>query len=297
MQKLSTFAIVLGLGVGCGPSSGGTALLDEAGLPDAAPFGGAGGAGPDTGGSGGGVGGGALDAGSGACELAIHHGHGAAVVANNWSSAELAVRLWCDGVPAPGRSIGWSLESGDGLLGASASAAGSSTTATETDGEGIARVVYRHPSGLSQPSWSNVPGSVRAEFGTSSVELFVTTFNPGQAAPLLPHANIVFPEGAGNGASLGSGKPNAVIPGAVRVVVANATGVHAGQGVANVGIRIFGDHDDLLHCVGVGYTALTDATGLASCDLKLPPKPGEHVFDLDVGRVLVWQRVRVTVTP
>ena len=289
MRKLSKACLLLGLASGCGSASGAPGGLDDAGPDDAGPLDAALEPKPEAAAP--------TETAPAACSLALHYGHGAAVVANNWSSAELAVRVICAGELAPGRSIGWSLVSGDGVLGASASAAGSSATETDTDAAGIARVVYRHPSGFSQPSWSNLPGQVRATLGTETVELFVTAFNPGQSSPLLPQANIVFPAGAGNGANLGSGKANTVIVGALRVAVVNAAGVEVGQGAPNVGIRVFGANDDALHCVGEGYTALTDDKGLATCDLQLPATPGEHVFDLDVGRVLIWQGLRVTVVP
>jgi hypothetical protein len=138
---------------------------------------------------------------------------------------------------------------------------------------------------------------ITATLDGASVELVVTAFNPGSSFPLLPHANILSPAGGGNGADLGSGKASSVIPGALRVAVVNPAGVSVGQGVPNIGIRLFGPDDDALHCVGDGYTALTDSTGVASCDLQLPATPGEHVFDLDLGRVLQWQGLRVHVTP
>ena len=131
---------------------------------------------------------------------------------------------------------------------------------------------------------------------SSAVELVVTAFNPGSSYPLLPQANIVLPAGAGNGASLGSGTAGTVIPGALRVAVANPAGANVGQGVPNIGIRLFGANDDALHCVGEAYTALTDSSGVAVCDLQLPKVAGEHVFDLDVGRVLAWQNLRVQAT-
>jgi hypothetical protein len=303
--RLTSGALAMVL-VGCSAGgSGGSFPLDDAAAEGTA-SGASGSGGGESGGSAGhgGVGetGGASPTDGAApsdCELSAFYGQGAAVVASNWSSAELAVRVLCGNQPAA-RSVKWLIGDGSGGLSETASTAVAASIVTTADAAGIARVVYRHPSPLSQPSWSTAAGSVQAlleDSAEDATSFFVTVFNPGSQVPLLPQAQILVPSGSGNGAWIGSGPPKGVLKSAIQVVVASATGVHAGQGVENIGIRLFGADDDALHCVGPAYTALTGSDGIASCDLELPATPGEHVFDLDVGRVLTWKGLRVTVTP
>ena len=88
------------------------------------------------------------------------------------------------------------------------------------------------------------------------------------------------------GATL-TGPAGSVLPGAVVVQVTAQAGPQSGQPVPNVGVQLADALDPtmkpLAACNGPGGMVLTDATGIATCDMVLGPQPGSEQLLAAVG--------------
>jgi hypothetical protein len=150
---------------------------------------------------------------------------------------------------------------------------------------------------------SVLPSTVRAEIDAGSVLFHVfCSYTPPGLTPASPAAYVTTPEGR----DFGTVAPGAVVPGALRVAVANMYGAETGRGPAGIGVRFrpveaSGDDAPVVRCanatVGVrgGGTVLTDATGIASCDLEAPTTPGTYSIGVFVGGATIFQPYFLTV--
>lgn len=224
------------------------------------------------------------DDGSGACTTADAveplWGNGGFAITGNWSWAPMAVRVTgCGGVPVAGATVQWQVVDTIGVMSEDISLPPSVTLTTTSDAAGVARAMFRCPSGMPNPSDSADPGTVRVSAGGDSLEYLVTVFNScplagcGSSPPLSPQMVVVEPAGF----DLGTRRVGDTIPGGVQVQVANATGWAPGSPAPNVSLRLVGPDDGgtefvpsaILRCAGETGIVLTDATGLATCDVEV----------------------------
>lgn len=291
-----------GVGGAAGSSTGGAGMGGSGN--GGAGEGGAGQGGAGEGGNSGsggdaGTGGGPIEAGTCATTptLEMAYGNGALAIAGNWSSADLAVIARCNGVPLAGQPVHWTVTQGDGAVGESAQTSPAKSWDGVTGSDGVSKATFRQPSGFSQPTMSNQPGSVAATASFGSVDFVVTVANPGSGQLMPPLAWIVKPANAGSSSDLGSGQAGTIMNSAVQVQVVNQYGASQGQPIPNVGIRVTSPSAEPLYCQGLGHSALTGVDGIATCDLQLPSQSGQATFNLSVIGLSEWQYLKVEVTP
>jgi hypothetical protein len=234
--------------------------------------------------------------------IARVQGNGALVLSGNWSSATLGVRATrCDGAPAAGAKISFTVVSGTGVLSPDANTSPAPTLDATTDDGGLATAVFRHPSPMTNTTQSNEPGLVTATLGASRADFMVTTFNACStvscgAGVFWPYVQLVQPVSRDLGSVARGGK----IAGAIQVQVNNATGFDNGRPVANIGVSVVNRDDATMPaavtCDAPDGTALTGASGSATCDVRAGTTLGQQGLRIWIGEGLYYD-ARVTVTP
>ena len=210
------------------------------------------------------------------------------MVMGGWPGGDpLKVIVLDNGAPVAGVTVHWQTTAGNmamtgefqtGLVGTSV-----------TDAGGIARVGLRGEF-LSQMT-SAVPATIRASIAEGSVDFTVWSTYWTQQVPALPSTYVTVPSSI----DLGMHAPGEVIPSGIKVLVAFNAGTEGGRGMPGVGVRFTIGNDatvdtpPILSCLNAvkgkrtGGTVFTDATGTASCDVKLPTTPGHYSFGVLVG--------------
>lgn len=200
--------------------------------------------GGDTGGSGG---------------LEMYSGNGQVVVAGHSTNHPLQVRLTDPaGRPIFGATVNWRETSGEGSV---------SHAASQTDVYGIASADFHGaPSVASGVSYAQSTVSAAVP-GFAPLSFTETTVSNIAAMPafLMPVPDL-FTRAI-------TGQAGQTLGGAIQVQAKTIWGVQGGQGFPNVGVSLSSDLDQAAHpsasCAGPGGTALSDATGLATCDVRL----------------------------
>ena len=204
-----------------------------------------------------------------------------------WPSGDSLKAIVRDGdLPAAGVMVSWQVTDGDTALTGEFQTGATGTSVT--DASGIARVGLRGEF-LSQMT-SAVPATVRASIAEGSIEYTVFATYWTQQIPALPSTYVTAPAGL----DLGTHAPNEVIVGGVTALVAFNSGTEAGRGMAGVGVRFTPGTDGTVDtippvaCVNAtepnaGGTVFTDATGTATCDIRVPATPGNYSFGIYVG--------------
>jgi hypothetical protein len=85
---------------------------------------------------------------------------------------------------------------------------------------------------------------------------------------------------------LGHQKAGSVLPGGIQALVVAQIGPDNSKGIPQVGIRLADPQDWTQPATGIscaGGTALSDAMGLASCDVQVGATPGSVGFQVVVG--------------
>ncbi len=174
------------------------------------------------------------------------------------------------GNPTPNVSVTFTLTQGSGSLGGT-----TSTTAT-TDSSGNASAVFI--SSLLDPSTSFTQSTVSATAPSGSVTFYVTTaagWSQIVLKPVLTTQGRVIQGGAGQ-----------TIPGAVQVQVFSTTGPSAGQPIPNVGVTLTGAGGASAPGAScAGGIVLTDASGIATCDVVIGNVLGAGLLTLNVGGI------------
>lgn len=206
---------------------------------------------------------------SGAPGISIASGNGQIVPPQ--FPATLTVKVTdAAGNPTPNVSITFTLTQGSGSLGGA-----TSTTAT-TDSNGTASTVFI--SSLLDPSTSFTQSTVTATGPSGSVTFYVTTaagWSQIILKPALTTQGRVIEGGAAQ-----------TIPGAVQVQVFSTTGPSAGQPIPNVGVTITGAGGAIAPGAScAGGIVLTDATGIARCDVVIGNVLGAGLLKLNVGGI------------
>jgi hypothetical protein len=249
------------------------------------------------------------DDGGGTCTtpdtVSAYYGNGAYAISGNWGSPRMAVHVTgCGGRPVANADVVWTVVEGVASLSPEASLGPSTTITVQSDAAGVARAALRMPSGMPNPLDSNNQGRVQISAGGSSIEYRVVVFNScatsGCGSGVFPPlTRVVTPDSF----DLGTHRVGDTITGGIVVAVANQTGWESGRAVPNVGIRLIEAEDMateflpavMAECVGEAATALSDASGNATCDVRVLAA-GTGVFRLIVGESVYWN-IRMTVTP
>ena len=204
--------------------------------------------------------------------LSVVSGNGQ-IVQENFPTAEPLVVQAKDstGRPTPGVAINWSVTQGAGSL---------PNPMTTTDANGFASANFIGPN--LQPGTSFLGSTVTVTSALTAVNFVVTTTPLRLASGLgaaLPQVSLLTLNAV-------SGTAGGTVAGAVIVQVTALNGVQAGQGVPNVGVRIVNDPDPAVPsaiCNGPAGVVLTDARGIATCDLVLGRQTGSGLVSVSAG--------------
>lgn len=138
------------------------------------------------------------------------------------------------------------------------------------------------------PNVSFTRQKISVTAGSATAELKMTTCDTGTGSPLMPLAVLEAPEQK----QIGSAKAGATVPGAVQVRVVNQAGPYVGTALSEIGVWLEGPPG--VRCKG--GVVLTDAKGLAVCDLEVGSQPGTQPFSVNVGGASKFENVQVVVT-
>ena len=197
--------------------------------------------------------------------LVMYSGNGQVVPRGFPTEQPLRVRLTdAAGEPLVGATVTWELVSSSAFKGLVHPAT------SQTDIDGIAEGRYSGPvivatttSWVAEQVTANVPGFDPVTFVVTTIpEITFGTWAP-------PTYNLLTPLA---GATL-TGQAGQILTGAIRVRARAIGGTDTGRGIPNVGVDLVSDLDPSTNptasCVGEGNAALSDTTGITSCDVRL----------------------------
>ncbi|MDQ6739535.1 MAG: putative Ig domain-containing protein, partial [Actinomycetota bacterium] len=148
------------------------------------------------------------------------------------------------------------------------------------------------------PGYSYSQQTVTARSSVGSVNFVVTTaINrlPNGSIAELPLVQLQSP--APENRSL-SGRSGTTLPGAVAIQVGVQSGPQSGAPVPNVGMRIVDYNDPTVQpAAQCANRPLTDANGIARCDLLLTGSPGTYLLSAEVGEFRLTPGIFVTISP
>lgn len=235
--------------------------------------------------------------------MSIAGGNGQIVVANFLLTNPMTVRVRDNnGKPVAGQSITFSITNGTGTMQTSTSngipipnttCSGNVCTAT-TDENGLASASFL--ASLVPPGFSWQPQQISASNGQATVNFIITTLESGGVvggSSVPPNVERIQPQGDTIVAQAGTTVNEAII---VRVVA--SSGLQAGQPIPNVALTAATEFTDPLlgptaACAGDGDAALTDARGMATCNLKVGGRLGQTVLGVNIGSALSLGGARI----
>jgi uncharacterized protein (TIGR03437 family) len=234
--------------------------------------------------------------------LSIVGGNGQLVREQFVGAEELVVQVNdASGKPVPGADVTFNLTSGNGALRAgdlsattpTCRGAGQSIPCT-TDDKGQARVIF-FASSVPQGS-SYTQSTISATSGSSTVSFTEITYLGTQQGQQLPSPSV-FEITPGFGDRTITGRVGQIIPGAIQVRVVTAGGPQLGFPIPGVGLHVVSDNPDTsASCQGPGGFVLSDANGVATCDLVISGKPGTALLSAIVGSANVRPSIVLNVT-
>lgn len=227
--------------------------------------------------------------------LSIASGQGQMVGEQFLLTEPMTVRLVDNrGNPVVGETITFTIANGNGTLATSTfdgtiipNATCSGACTVTTDANGYAGIGFLASS--ISPGFSYSQQTISASNGQGTVNFIVTTLlsqlpGGGQAAQPLaqrikPNDNVI------------SAPAGGIVNEAIVVRVVATSGIQSGQPIPNVALKVRTDYSDptlgpTATCVGDGGVAMTDATGLATCNLKAGGKLGRTQLYAVVGSAL-----------
>ena len=218
----------------------------------------------------------ATEAGAAGDRLDVVSGDGE-VVLSGWPGTDpLVVRVTHNGQPVPNETITWTAS---GPLHAS-----SNQTTSVTDATGETSITVVGEQFTATTSWVNCTVTATAPTGASAQFMVVNAFpGPPVGQPAIaPLVQITAPASV----DLGHQKAGSVVPGGIQALVVAQIGPDNSKGIPQVGIRLADTQDWTKPAAGIscaGGTALSNATGLASCDVQIGTTPGSVGFQVVVG--------------
>jgi uncharacterized protein (TIGR03437 family) len=246
------------------------------------------------------VGGGGVVAGG----LSMVFGNGQVAVAGETAVEPLEVLATnSSGKPAAGGMVTFTSDTPGSFLQSNpqtcTAKSGTSVTCA-ADGNGLASVIFQGPGVLFGDP--NVVSTVTASTpGGNSVPFVVTTVPQSSATgPLVPVISTLAPAA---GVAAFTGQAGQTLKGAIQIKTTTLISLGATPTpVPNIGLEVRpnlsvpGDSPNV-SCAGPGGTVLTDANGVASCDLVLGSQVGTYpVYGIVGGYVALSPQFAVTIT-
>lgn len=225
--------------------------------------------------------------------LTIARGQGQMVSEQFLLTEPLTVRVRDNnGNPVAGQVVTFTLATGSGTLATSTFegvslpntvCSGLSCTAT-TDAQGLAAASFLATA--VPPGFSFTQQTISASNGQATVNFIVTTLLsqlPGGGQAAQPLVERLKPTD-----SLIIAQAGTTLNEAVQVRVIASSGIQAGQPIPNVALRVRTDNQDgslgpTAICSGEGDVALTDSSGIATCNLKVGGKLGLASLGVNIG--------------
>jgi len=228
--------------------------------------------------------------------LSIASGNGQIVPEQFLLTDPLSVRVRDSaGNPVANQTITFTLVTGNGTMASSTAqgislpntvCSGNSCTAT-TDAQGIASASFLATA--VPPGFSFLPQTISASNGQATVNFVVTTLLsalPGGGQAAQPVVERIKPTDGLIVAQAGTTLNEAVV---VKVIA--ASGIQAGQAIPNIALRVRAENSDPLlgptaTCAGEGEAPLTDAQGVATCNLRVGGRLGRTTLTANIGSAL-----------
>lgn len=225
--------------------------------------------------------------------LSIASGQGQMVSEQFLLTQPFGVRLRDNsGNPVAGQTVTFSLATGNGTLATSTFAgeslpntvcSGNVCTAT-TDAQGMAYASFLATA--VPPGFSFTQQTISASNGQATVNFIVTTILsqlPGGGQAAQPLVERIKPTD-----SLIVAQTGTTLNEAIQVRVIAAAGIQSGQPMPNVALRVRSENLDpalgpVAVCSGEGDVALTDSSGIATCNLKVSGRLGLTSLNVNIG--------------
>src|SRR5437762_1688397 len=194
--------------------------------------------------------------------LSMVSGNGQVVLEQFLTTSPLVVQAKdASGRPISNLPVTWSITQGMGTL---------VTTTSTTDANGQSNTLFLGTT--LQPGLSYIQATVTASSSLGSVSFIVTTtpsrtLTGGNAAP--PLVELITPPAENRSIT---GRAGSTVVGAISIRVVAQSGAFVGQPVPNVGLRLSipeNPNSPTGVCNGTAGIALTNAQGIATCDLVL----------------------------
>jgi uncharacterized protein (TIGR03437 family) len=237
------------------------------------------------------VGGGSVDPGTPpitGARVDIVSGNGQVTMENRSTDFPLRVVVKnSSGSPVANATVTWAVPGGSGYL--------SNFTST-TDEHGVAETTFFGGTVLTGQSFmqSTVTATAAQGIATFNVSTVLTVLSGGGSAQ-YPILDMQVPD---SGSGKISGKLGAVLKGAIVIRSTIASGPQIGTPMSNVGLFLTSTQDPATGPVPacVGGTALSDSTGVATCDVVITGRQGTSSFNAKMGGDRGWN-LTVTAEP
>jgi len=262
-----------GGGTGSVPSSGGASDGGSAGAAGSPPAG---------------TGGGPAQPSGTPASIELLGGHGSALL-ESWPGATAKVRLRdAAGTPVANATVTWSVVSGEG-----ANITSPGTPTDTTDENGIAsRMLQGTGFNSSKPFGEAV---LRATSSAGSVDFKTVTVHQVSYGLIGPYLALAEPQSF----DLGTVKAGATLPAAAKLNAVVQAGAFTGTPLPNVALRFLNpsnpDEPPAANCAG--GLALTNAAGVASCDLVVGKQLGPQTIAAFGGESTKFSAIHLTVVP
>jgi len=189
------------------------------------------------------------------------------------------------GNPVAGATVNFTLTQGFG---------GVQTPAATTDNNGMASTLVLSSS--LQLLQSFAPLTLNATSAQGSVDFHLNTISSlGKLGPAQPGTVLLAPN---SDPPTLTGASGATLPGAIQIAFVAATGSSQGQPIPNIGIQTvpFDVFALPAKCVAATGVALTNAQGVATCDLVITAAPGTYEFSMEIGDLYTYRVFTLIVT-
>ena len=217
--------------------------------------------------------------------LTIASGNGQ-ILFEQFQSQPFAVQVAdAAGHPLSGVTVNFTLTQGLGRV---------QTPTATTDASGMASTMVVTTS--LQPFQSFASETLNAASSQGSVNFrFTTISSSGVTGPAQPGTFLLAPT---SDPPVLTGTSGSTLPGAIQIGITAGSGAQQGQPIPNVGIQTATFDTFALPgtCAGPGGIALTDAKGVATCDLVIAAAPGTYEFQVSIGSLFLYRVFTLIVT-